>query len=326
MDAEIAAGAVRTDDPPILRGVTTDVLLHAGSRRERVVAVLTVVLPTLGFFAALWLLWGRLITAVELLVCVAMYSATALGVTVGFHRLYTHRSFRAPAAVRLLFGILGSMAAQGPLLYWVAVHRQHHQCSDRDGDPHSPHYGAHGPLSLLRGLWHAHVGWIFTTNQEALYRQLPDLLRDPLSLFINRLYVVWVALGVLIAGLATALLRDSWMGFCTGMLWGGLARICLLHHVTWSINSICHLFGAAPFETRDRSRNNVLCALFAFGEGWHNNHHAFPTSAAHGLHWSQLDLSYLLIRLLERVGLATDLQRPTDEQQRKKWRGETRRA
>jgi len=310
MSEELAASVSASEDPPAPSGITTDILLQTDLPRERAVAVLTVMLPFLGFITAVWLFWGSLITITELLLCAAMYGLTALGITIGFHRLFTHRSFRATAGVRLLFGVLGSMAAQGPLLYWVAVHRLHHQHSDRAGDPHSPHQDAHGPLSLLRGLWHSHLGWIFTTNQKALYRQVPDLLRDPRSMFINRFYVVWVALGVLIPGSITAMVRDSWTGFYTGLLWGGLARICILQHVTWSINSICHLFGSAPFQTRDSSRNNFLCALFAFGEGWHNNHHAFPSSAAHGLRWWQLDVSYLVIRLLVRLRLASHLRRP----------------
>ena len=278
--------------------------------------------PAIGFATAVWLMWGRLITWVELTLCLFLYVISALGVAVGFHRMFTHRSFTCPGAVRCLFGICGSLAAQGPLIYWAAIHRKHHRHSDRVGDPHSPHLGEPGPLCSLRGLWHAHVGWMWTRRLGGYYRLVPDLLGDPVAVFVTKYYLVWVLIGLLTPGLIAGAVRGSWFALFTGALWGGLARIFLLHHVTWSINSICHLFGSAPYETGDQSRNNPVCALLAFGEGWHNNHHAFPTSARHGLRWWQIDGGYAFLMLLHFCGLATDIKVPSRELQCRKLRSD----
>jgi stearoyl-CoA desaturase (delta-9 desaturase) len=232
----------------------------------------------------------------------------------GYHRLFTHKSFKCVAPIRAALCIAGSMAAQGPVIFWVACHRKHHMYSDEADDPHSPHFAGGGLKGLLLGWWHSHVGWMLHHAPENYFRLAPDLLRDKLVVRLSKLYFVWVAAGIVIPGIVGGLVTRTAMGCVTGMLWGGLARIFIVHHTTWSINSICHMFGSAPFGSEDESRNNVACALLTFGEGWHNNHHAFPTSARHGLFWWQLDLVYLMIRGLERLGLATDIRVPDKAQ------------
>jgi len=260
------------------------------------------------------LFWGRGITWLDLALCGGFYALTMLGITLGFHRLFTHRSFKCIAPIRIALCIAGSMAAQGPVLFWAACHRRHHKCSDHAGDPHSPHNDGEGWLAAWRGLWHSHVGWMFSHESENYVRLAPDMIRDRTLMLMNRLYFVWIALGLLLPGVLALLITQEWHAFWTGILWGGLVRLFLVHHSTWSINSICHLFGASPYETDDQSRNNAVCALLTFGEGWHNNHHAFPTSARHGLKWWQVDFVYYIIRVLSFLRLAWDIRLPTDSQ------------
>ena len=286
----------------------------------RVTVLLTVLLPTLGLGAAIYTLWGRWVTATDLGIALLLYAATAVSVSVGFHRLFTHRSFECNAGVKLALGITGSMATQGPLFYWVATHRLHHQASDRPGDPHSPHEFGRGFRTLLRGWAHAHFGWLFAVPGKRYFRVVADLARDPVAAFINRHYLLWIALGLLAPAVVSGWVSGSWRGVLTGFIWGGLARTFLVHHVTWSINSICHLFGTQSFETGDESRNNPLCALVSFGEGWHNNHHGFPTSARLGLRWWEVDFGYWLIAALRACGLAADVCEPSAIQQQAKSR------
>jgi stearoyl-CoA desaturase (Delta-9 desaturase) len=241
-----------------------------------------------------------------------MYALAGFGVTIGYHRLLTHRAFDAPRVVRLALAIFGSIAAQGAVIRWCATHRRHHQTSDRDGDPHSPHIHGGSPLDLLRGMWHAHMGWLFHRDVEDSARSVADLLQDRVMLWIDRLYFAWVFLGLLIPAAVVGLWTGTWQGWLSGMIWGGLVRICLMQHVTWSINSVCHVWGRRPFKSGDQSTNNWICAVLALGEGWHNNHHAFPTSARHGLRWWQFDSSYLIIRAMGALGLASNIRTPTD--------------
>jgi stearoyl-CoA desaturase (delta-9 desaturase) len=245
-----------------------------------------------------------------------MYFASGLGVTVGFHRLLTHRSFKTTPYLRGLFAILGSVAIEGPVIAWVADHRKHHAFSDRFGDPHSPHVDhGHGLRGALRGLAHAHVGWLFIHTQRGRKeRYAPDLIADPVVNWVNRTFLLWAVAGFPVAFVLGALIGHSWEAGLTGMLWGGLVRILVLHHVTYSINSLCHYFGRRPFETNDESRNLAWLAPLSFGEAWHNAHHAFPTSARHGIasRW-QLDISAVVIWTLERVGLAWDVVRVDPE-------------
>jgi stearoyl-CoA desaturase (Delta-9 desaturase) len=266
--------------------------------------------PFAGLVIAAVLLWGWGFRWVELGLLLGMYVLTALGITVGFHRLFTHRSFETSRVVQLILGVLGSMAVQGPLLQWVALHRRHHQHSDGDEDPHSPHARGKGVFGLIRGLWHAHVGWVFAANPPDLGRYVKDLRQSRLLRLVSALFPVWVVVGLLVPTALGAVLTWSWTGALFGLVWGGLARVFLVHHVTWSVNSVCHLWGARPFRTGDHSRNNFLFGVLALGEGWHNNHHAFPTSARHGLRWWQVDMSYWFIRSLALLDLAWNVRVP----------------
>lgn len=239
-----------------------------------------------------------------------MYLATGFGVTIGYHRLFAHRSFDTSRPIKLLLGVLGAMSVQGPLLKWVAIHRRHHQHSDRPEDPHSPHHFGGGVRGVLTGFWHAHLGWMFTADHPNLSDYVRDLRADRLIRATSKLFPVWVILGLIIPTALAGLLTLSWTGALSGLLWGGLVRIFLVHHLTFSINSICHIWGRRRFEGHDQSRNNFICGVLALGEGWHNNHHAFPSSARHGLAWWEIDLSYIVIRLMTMVGLAWQLRVP----------------
>ena len=273
------------------------------------------VLPFVGLFVAGWQTWNDLLHWHDVVVFCVLYLLCGLGVTVGFHRLLTHRSFRTGPVVRGTLAVLGSAAIEGPVTAWVADHRKHHAFSDEEGDPHSPHVGHGGGVrGTLRGLLHAHVGWLFIhTHRGNKQRYAPDLLADPVIRFVDRTFVLWVAVGLLVPAGLGYLLGGTLAAALTGLLWGGLVRMFVVHHVTYSINSLCHVFGNRPFETRDESRNLGWLALPTFGEAWHNNHHAFPTSAVHGLERRQVDVSAAVIGMLERLGLAWDVQRVDDE-------------
>ncbi len=255
--------------------------------------------------------YGEGFSWVELGLLVGFYLLSALGITVGFHRLFTHRSFETSRAVEFILGVLGSMAAQGPLFKWVAVHRCHHQHSDEQDDPHSPHTHDRGVLGVLRGVWHAHIGWLFEPDPQDLDQYVKDLRRSGLLRFVSTLFPLWVAAGLLIPAILGGILTKSWAGVGWGFVWGGLARIFLVHHVTWCVNSVCHLWGRRPYLSHDESRDNFVIGVLALGEGWHNTHHAFPTSARHGLRWWQIDVSYWIIRLLALLHLAWNVKLPS---------------
>ena len=287
---------------------------------DRTITGLVTALPMLALVVAAWQSWDGLLNFSDVIVFVVLYVLTGLGVTVGFHRHLTHRSFKARPPVRAVLAVLGSAAIEGPVISWVADHRKHHAFADRPGDPHSPHvdHGI-GWTGALRGLLHAHVGWLFVHDQRgSRARYAPDLLADPVIRFVDRTFVVWALGGLAVAfGLGVAIGGTISTGL-TGLLWGGGVRLFVLHHATYSINSICHVFGRRSFGTTDESRNVFWLALPSFGESWHNNHHAFPTSARHGLGRGQLDLSAMVIRGLERCGLAWDVVRVSPERQRRK--------
>lgn len=276
----------------------------------RLATLAVVIVPFAGFIAALVLLWGWGVRWEELSVLIALYVLTVLGITVGFHRLFTHRAFETNTVIEVILAILGSMAIQGPLLKWVAMHRRHHQHSDKTDDPHSPHENFKGVVGVLRGAWHAHMGWFFTSDPPELDRYVRDLQSSRLLRTISDLFPLWVVLSLLLPAVIGGLITQTWMGALLGFVWGGLTRIFLVHHVTWSINSICHIWGKQEFNTRDQSRNNFLMGILALGEGWHNNHHAFPNSARHGLKWWQIDISYIVIRCLSFLRLARNLKFP----------------
>jgi stearoyl-CoA desaturase (Delta-9 desaturase) len=291
--------------------------------RDRIITGTVTVLPFIALFVVAWQLWNDALRWSDLIVFALCYVATAMGVTVGFHRHLTHRAFKCKRWVRGALAILGSAAIEGPVTAWVADHRKHHAFSDKDGDPHSPHVDhGHGWRGALKGLWHAHVGWLFIHEQRGnKQRYAPDLLDDPLIRFVDRTFVLWVTLGLLVPFGLGWLIGGSLTTALTGLLWGGLVRMLVVHHVTYSINSLCHFFGRRDFDTDDQSRNLFWLAPFTFGEAWHNNHHAFPTSAAHGLKRWQFDPSAIAIRLLEATGLAWDVVRISPERQARKARG-----
>lgn len=280
------------------------------SLRLRIINLCAVLVPFAGLIAAAVMLWGIALDWTHLAVFVVMYIGTGLGITVGYHRYFTHRSFKAPRPVQLVLGVLGSMAVQGPVLEWVATHRQHHQHSDDDHDPHTPHGHGESVMGVIRGMWHAHLGWLFDSQPRGMGRYVKDLQRDGLVRFISRLFPYWVVLGLLIPAALGFVLTGTWIGALLGFIWGGLVRIFFVHHITWSVNSVCHIWGAKPFRTHDESRDNPIVGVLALGEGWHNSHHAFPTSARHGLGWWKLDLSYLVIRAMALVGLASEIRVP----------------
>jgi stearoyl-CoA desaturase (Delta-9 desaturase) len=296
-------------------------MLKRVTRLERNVNIAAVVLPFLGVVAGGLLLWDRLLSPLDLAIMAVMYMGTAIGITVGFHRLLTHRAFETHAWVRHTLAVLGSMAVQGPAIDWVADHRKHHTFTDEEGDPHSPHAGQGAGLGgTLRGLWHAHTGWLFSTHGQASSKRFaPDLLEDPGMRRINKAFPL-IALASLAIPflLGFGLSGGSLMVGLSALLWGGLVRIFLVHHITWSINSICHFFGSRRFELEDHSTNVFWLALPSLGEAWHHNHHAFPRSAFHGLRWWELDPSGWLILGMARVKLAWDVVRVTPERERER--------
>ena len=281
-----------------------------------------VVMPFLAFLAAIVLLWNDVVGWTDLAILAAMYMATAIGVTVGYHRLFTHRALDAVAPVRYSLAVLGSMSVQGPVIDWVADHRKHHTFTDEEGDPHSPHAGhGAGLRGMLSGLWHAHVGWLFRTHGQASSKRFArDLMADPAMRRINKSFPALALLSLALPFLLGLALSGGSLiaGGLSALLWGGLVRIFLVHHITWSINSICHFFGRRRFETDDESTNVFWLALPSLGEAWHHNHHAFPQSAFHGLRWYELDPSGWLILGLERIGLAWDVVKVTPERARAK--------
>ena len=292
-------------EPRLTRAVTMPVADRLAS------AAITAVPPIMVAIGMYFGWMGNLLNWQDLLILAASYVVVGTGVTVGFHRLLTHRSFKCNRWLRAGFAILGSAAAEGPVIDWVATHRKHHQFSDERGDPHSPHVGhGDGWRGGLRGLFHAHVGWVFSDMEVAdEQRYARDLLSDPLVRFVDRTFVVWVIAGLAAAfGLGVAL-SGTVAGGLTALLWGGAARIFFLHHATFSINSLCHFFGRRAYDTGDESRNLSWLAIPTWGEAWHNNHHAFPTSYRHGLKRWQIDPSAGVIRLLELTGLAWDVVR-----------------
>jgi len=291
-------------------GVTDSVPIEHDTY-ERVIRIIAFGAPPAALAIAGWLSWGAMLRWHDLVVLAITYALTGLGITVGYHRLFTHRSFKAGRPVRAVLAVLGSMAVEGPVIDWVATHRKHHSFSDHEGDPHSPHVGRKpGWRGTLRGLGHAHIGWIFRGKDRANpARYARDLLADRDLRFISRTFPLWALAGLALPfGLGVAL-TGTLAGGLGGLLWGGAARVMLLHHATFSINSLCHCFGRRPFETGDQSRNLAWLAPLAFGEAWHNNHHAFPTSARHGLGRWQFDPSAGLISVLERCHLAWDVVR-----------------
>jgi stearoyl-CoA desaturase (delta-9 desaturase) len=280
----------------------------------RVVTGLLVIAPAVALAIAIPLLWGRAVTLRDVVLAGVFYTVTTLGVTVGYHRLFTHRSFRAQRWLRIVLASAGSLAVEGSVVGWVAAHRKHHVFSDKPGDPHSPHGSGSGVAGQLRGFAHAHVGWLFKGDATSAERYAPDLLRDTDTKIISRLFPFFALVSLAAPFFLGWTLSGALSGAFTALLWAGLARMMLLHHVTWSINSICHMFGRQPATQKDESRNFAPLALLSFGESWHNFHHAYPSSARHGALPHQIDLSARVIRLFEQAGWVTNVKWPTPAQ------------
>jgi stearoyl-CoA desaturase (Delta-9 desaturase) len=287
----------------------------ANENLDRFLTGTVTVVPFLALAVVCWQVWSSLLSWSDIAVFAITYAFCAVGITVGFHRHFTHRSFKTKVPVRAALAIFGSAAIEGPIISWVADHRKHHAFSDKDGDPHSPH--AHD--GVLRGLFHAHVGWLFIHTERAnRQRYAPDLENDPVIRFVDRTFVLWVVAGLAVPFGLGWLIGGSLDTALTGLLWGGAVRMLVLHHVTYSINSLCHYFGRRRFDVDDESRNLAWLSLFSLGESWHHNHHAFPTSAHHGLRWWEFDVSSLIIRALRRTGLAWDVVEVSPERQQRK--------
>jgi len=284
------------------------------TRAERYANLAGVIVPFVGILLAIVLLWNSWVDGIDLAIFAAMYLVTAGGITVGFHRLLTHRAFQTKPWLGYTFAVAGSLSVQGSVLDWVADHRKHHAHTDEEGDPHSPHVG-HG--SGWRGLWHAHTGWLTETQGQADWKKYAkDLYEDPIMKRIGKGFPLLVLVSLLIPTVLGYVLHGFTLeGAIRGYIWGGLVRIFLVHHVTWSVNSICHFFGTRRFDLEDKSTNVAWLAIPSLGESWHHNHHAFPRSAQHGLKWYEVDPSAAFIRGLEKVGLAWDVVRIAPERQ-----------
>jgi stearoyl-CoA desaturase (delta-9 desaturase) len=294
------------------------------SKLEQRITIAAVVIPFLGFLTAIVLLWNNGVDWLDLGIMAAMYIFTGAGITVGYHRLFTHRSFETKRWVKITLAIAGSMSLQGAPIHWVADHRKHHAFADEEGDPHSPHTHDHeGVKGVFVGWYHSHMGWLFSRDERAsATKYAPDLKKDPDMVWVDKHFFSWVLLGLAIPfALGWVLGGTLYDGF-TAFIWGGLVRIFLQHHATWSVNSICHMYGDQPFEIEDQSTNNWAVAFVSLGEGWHHNHHAFPTSARHGLTGRQLDPAYRIIKTLERFGLAWNVRVPSEAALSKKLRVE----
>jgi stearoyl-CoA desaturase (delta-9 desaturase) len=293
------------------------VSLQRMTRAERTANMIGVIVPFVGLIAAVVLLWNSWVDWIDLGIMVATYLLYGLGVTVGYHRLLTHRAFRTYKPVEYSFAVVGSMGLQGGVLDWVADHRKHHAHTDQEGDPHSPHVG-HG--EGLKGLWHAHTGWLFETHGQADWKKYAkELYEDPVMKKINRLFPLFALMSLVVPTLLGFVLHGfTAEGALRGLVWGGLVRAFFLHHITWSINSVCHYFGRRRFNVEDQSTNVAWLALPSLGESWHHNHHAFPRSAVHGLRKREIDVSALIIAGLQRVGLAWNVVRISPERQEAK--------
>ncbi len=316
-NASVDAGV----DGDVERGATNPATLDVATVREktslasRIITSVALIAPVVGVLSAARLLWGVALHPLDLYLFAIFYFITGLGITVGYHRLFTHKAFRASQPVRAIFAILGAMTLQGPVTQWVTDHRKHHARSDAEGDPHSPNLAGPGYFHHVYGFFHAHVGWLISTKgmeRGMLYGR--DLFDDPMIRFIDRAYFAWVALSIGLPYLIAYAITGSNARGIEALVWAGLVRIFCFQHATFSVNSVCHTWGKSPYVTGDKSTNNVIVAMLTFWEGWHNNPHAFPRSARHGLRTAQLDISYLVITLLTKIQLASEVRLPTDQQ------------
>jgi stearoyl-CoA desaturase (Delta-9 desaturase) len=280
------------------------------SRKEQAALAAFIIVPFLAVAVAVPVAWGGWLGWTDVILMVVMYWLTGHGVTVGFHRLFTHKSFKPNRPLKIALAIAGNMAIQGPVIRWVADHRKHHKFSDRDGDPHSPWRYGNDVKALAKGFWYAHMMWLFNPEQSPQRKYAPDLLNDADIVKISRQFPIWVAISLLAPAVAGGLITWSWQGAITAFFWASLVRVSLLHHVTWSINSICHTIGERPFVSRDKSANVWWLAIPSMGESWHNLHHADPTCARHGVLKGQLDTSARIIWFFEKLGWVYDVRWP----------------
>jgi stearoyl-CoA desaturase (Delta-9 desaturase) len=287
--------------------VTSDYLRKIYRR----LSLATIAIPLMGTVLAISLLWYDPIQPVQIVLLIVMYALTILGIEVGYHRHFSHRAFQATTTVRVALAIIGSMAAQGGVLFWVAHHRCHHQYTDRPNDPHSPHLHGNGIGGRVKGFWHAHGGWVLEGEIPNTVLFAKELLRDRAISKVNQLQHIWVLLGLAIPAVLGGIFTQSWLGVLQGFLWGGLVRIFIGQQVMNCTNSICHIYGGHPYDSGDRSTNNIWLAILSMGQSWHNNHHAFPSSAIAGLHWWQIDPGTWLVRVLEALGLVWNVKAPT---------------
>jgi len=291
---------------------------------EKILVGIFVVVPMLALLAAVPLAWGWGLGWHDIVIAVVFYAISGLGISMGFHRYFTHGSFKAVTGLRVALAIAGTLAIEGPVLTWVADHRRHHKYSDREGDPHSPWRFGSDWRALTKGLAFAHIGWLFDGSHTSQAKFCPDLLADPKIRRISANFPAIVAVSLLAPALIGGLWSMSWQGAVTAFFWGSLVRVAFLHHVTWSINSICHTFGKEEFEVRDKSRNVNWLAILSFGESWHNLHHADPTCARHGALKGQIDIAARLIWFAEKLGWATDVRWPDTDRLTAKYTGGSR--
>lgn len=299
------------DESPPARG-TKPILDGQRGIGVQIAVYIGVLLPIAAVAVAVPFAWGWGLSWLDVGLFVFFYAVSGLGITVAFHRHFTHGSFKAKRWLRVALAIAGSAALQGPVITWVADHRRHHAFSDREGDPHSPWMFGTSPLALARGFYHAHFGWLFDRDSSNADRFAPDLLKDKAIVRVDDLFWLWSLLSLIVPGVLGGLLSWSVWGGVTAMFWAGLVRVCVLHHVTWSVNSICHMLGERPFKTRDKAANFWPLAIVSFGESWHNLHHADPTSARHGVQRGQIDISARTIWMFEKLGWAYNVRWPTE--------------
>ncbi|RSD17249.1 acyl-CoA desaturase [Amycolatopsis eburnea] len=292
------------------RAAPKPLISHRRGTGEMIVLKTFLLVPFAALLIAIPLVWGWGMTWLDLILAAVFYVFATLGVTVGYHRYFTHGAFKAPRPLRVALAIAGSMAVQGSVIFWVASHRRHHAFADREGDPHSPWLFGTSPAALLRGFWHAHMGWMFGREVTNADRFAPDLVADDDLRWVNRYFWLWITLSLALPAVLGGLISWSWWGVVTAFFWAGLVRIAFLHHVSWSVNSVCHLIGERPFASRDKAANFWPLAVLSMGESWHNSHHADPTCARHGVLRGQVDISARVIRTFEQLGWATDVRWP----------------
>jgi stearoyl-CoA desaturase (delta-9 desaturase) len=304
--------SITADEPPVRREPRA-LLADQRPMPQHITVYLFVILPFLALIAAVPVAWGWGLSWVDVGLAVGWYVVTILGTTAGYHRYFTHGSYKAKRPLRIALAVAGSLAVQGPIMHWVADHRRHHAFADKEGDPHSPWLFGTSPAALARGFWHAHLGWVLDREQTNQDRFIPDLLADRDIRIVHRLFGPLTIVTLLAPALMGGLITWSWQGALTAFFWASLVRITFLHHVTWSVNSVCHMVGVRPFAARDKATNFWPLAVLSMGEAWHNLHHADPKQARHGVQRGQIDITARVIWLFEKCGWAYDVNWPTPE-------------